>query len=145
MSLYWASSIQSMTPHPTSKDPSQYYPPIYAWVSQAVSPPKLYTPLFSPIRTTCGRVLVFLWPSARISVAECSYFCDRLLVFLWPSARISVPLPFKTFILRLVPLCCKSYGFASNRKWGRKRRSLLRHASVSFVCLFSLYWYKFWV
>ena len=39
LSLSWASSIQSTHPHP--KDPSQYYPPIYAWVSPVVSFPQI--------------------------------------------------------------------------------------------------------
>ena len=50
------------TPHPNiplPEDPSYYYPPIYAWVSQVVffplrSPHRhLYTPLLSPIRAAC--------------------------------------------------------------------------------------------
>jgi len=41
---------------PLPKDPSQYHPPIYAWVFQVVSFPNktLYTPLLSPIRATCN-------------------------------------------------------------------------------------------
>ena len=55
LSLSWASSIQSIPPHiPLPKDPSYYYPPIYAWVSQVVSffqvsPPKPCIQLSSPL------------------------------------------------------------------------------------------------
>ena len=43
LSLSWASSIQSIPPHPLPEDPS-YYPPIYAWVSQVVSFPQVSPP-----------------------------------------------------------------------------------------------------
>jgi hypothetical protein len=45
--------------NPLSEDPSKYYPPIYACLSQVVSFPQvsptktLYTPLICPIRVTC--------------------------------------------------------------------------------------------
>ena len=47
------------SPYPHTPFPEgPYYPPIYFWLSQAVSflqvsPPVLYTPLFSRIRATC--------------------------------------------------------------------------------------------
>jgi hypothetical protein len=44
LSLSWASSIQSTTPHPTSWRSILYYPPIYAWVSQVVSFPQVSPP-----------------------------------------------------------------------------------------------------
>ena len=54
-------------PHiPFPEDPSLYYPPIYAWVSQVVSfpqvsPPKpCETPLFSPVCATCPVHLILL-------------------------------------------------------------------------------------
>ena len=54
-------------PHiPLPEDPSYYYPPIYAWVSQVVSLPQvsptenLYTPLLSPIRATFSAPPIFL-------------------------------------------------------------------------------------
>ena len=44
-SLSWSSSIQSIPPNPTSwKNPSKYYPPIYAWVSPVVSFPRVSPP-----------------------------------------------------------------------------------------------------
>ena len=51
--LSWARSNQSMPPHPTSEDSSNYYPPNYAWVFQVasfpqVSPPKPCIRLSSP-------------------------------------------------------------------------------------------------
>jgi hypothetical protein len=55
LSLSWTSSIQSITPRPTSLKfhLSMYYPPIYVWVSPVVSfpqvsPPKPCTRLSSP-------------------------------------------------------------------------------------------------
>jgi len=62
LSLSWASSIQS-TPHiPLHEDPSLYYLPIYAWVSQMVSFPQVSSPkpLLSPISTTCPSHLILL-------------------------------------------------------------------------------------
>ena len=35
--LTWARSIKPIPSIPLSEDPSEYYPPIYAWVSQVVS------------------------------------------------------------------------------------------------------------
>ena len=44
LSLYWTRLIQSMLPHPTSWSLSWYYPPIYAWVFQVVSFPRVPQP-----------------------------------------------------------------------------------------------------
>ena len=65
LSLSWASSIQSIPPHiPLPKDPSYYYPPIYAWVSQVVSffqvsPPKPCIQLSSPLYALHARPISF--------------------------------------------------------------------------------------
>ena len=57
----------SPCPHiPLPEDPTSYYPPIYAWVFQAVSFPSgfpiktLYTPLLCPIRSTYPTHLILL-------------------------------------------------------------------------------------
>ena len=48
------------------EDPSEYYPPIYAWVSQVFSFPSgfrtktLCTPLHAPVHTTCPAHLILL-------------------------------------------------------------------------------------
>ena len=42
--LSWATSIQSMPPLPFPEDPSEYYPPFYAWVFQVISFPQVFPP-----------------------------------------------------------------------------------------------------
>jgi len=44
LSRSWARSTQSIPPIPHPEDLSQYYPPIYAWVSQVVPFPKVSPP-----------------------------------------------------------------------------------------------------
>ena len=65
LSLSRASSIQSIPPKTPSENPSQYYPPIYACVSQMVSflhvpqQNRVYaTPI--PIRATCPAHFILL-------------------------------------------------------------------------------------
>jgi len=55
----------SPSPHPTSRYPSEYYHPIYAWVFQVVSfpqasPPKPCARPPLPIRATCPAHLILL-------------------------------------------------------------------------------------
>jgi hypothetical protein len=64
LSVFWASSLQSIHQHPTSWRSALYYPPIYAWVSPVISfhqdsPPKPCTRLTPPhIRATCSSYLI---------------------------------------------------------------------------------------
>ena len=64
--LYPEPARSSPYPHiPLPEDPSKYYPPIYAWVSQVVffprfSPPKPYICLSSPIRAAYPAYLILL-------------------------------------------------------------------------------------
>jgi len=68
LSLSWASSIQSKPHIPLPEEPSQYYLPIYAWVSQVISFPQVplqnpvyaTPPLLSSIRATCPAYLILL-------------------------------------------------------------------------------------
>ena len=61
---------------PLPEDPFQYYPPIYAWVSQVVSFPQvsptktLYTRLLSSIRATCPAHVILLDFIARTILGE---------------------------------------------------------------------------
>ena len=66
--IYRSSQADRSSPCPHSyflEDPSQYSPPIYTWVFQAVSSLRfphqtLYTPLLFPIRATCAKYLILL-------------------------------------------------------------------------------------
>jgi len=89
----WARSIHSIRHIPLPGGPSQYYPPIYAWISQVASFPSgfhtktLYTPLISPYALYATPILLFsIFITRRIydeqyrslSSSSCSYLHSLL-------------------------------------------------------------------
>jgi hypothetical protein len=62
LSLFWASSIQSIPHIPPHEDPLYYYPPIYAWVSPVVSIPQVIIITGKP-KQACRNVWIwsFVW------------------------------------------------------------------------------------
>ena len=86
LSPSWARSIQSMPPHP--EHPSQYYPHVYAWVSQVVSFLQVSSPKpcihtsFSPIRATCPTLLIVEFITRTILGEEYRSLSSSLCSFL---------------------------------------------------------------
>jgi len=74
LSLSWACSIQSITPHPTSWRSILIFSPINAWVFQVVSFPQVSPPKpcihLSPTRATCPAHLIILDFITRTKLGE---------------------------------------------------------------------------